>query len=220
MRKLLFLVPFLIANNCFAFNTTTTNKATATLAATCTIDAQNIAFGALLTPLSAQSSTSHINILCNKNAAYTIGLAYGGIYGQGTGIVKLPYSNMAYSTSNGYTFQTCYYSATIDGSTYTTSEFFIYNGYNRCSTSVSYGTPAYDYGRMVGVAKGDFIGYFISIPGDSSKVWNTGNNSYSGTGTGVTQTLPLNAKIIPNQSGSNYPTPDLYTDTVTATINF
>ena len=73
---------------------------------------------------------------------------------------------------------------------------------------------------ITGGAYGDKIAYSIEVPGDSSKVWNAGVNSYSSTGTGATESIPVKASIIPSKSGSNYPVPDLYMDIVTTVISF
>jgi spore coat protein U-like protein len=73
---------------------------------------------------------------------------------------------------------------------------------------------------MIGAAKGDKIGYSIQVPGNAGEVWNNGQNNYSSTGTGLAQTIPVVGTIMPAQSGSAYPTPDTYADTVVATVSF
>ena len=82
------------------------------------------------------------------------------------------------------------------------------------------GGAGYSYGIMNGVSRGDKLAYSINVPGDSNKVWNTGVNSYKATGNGEIQTIPMNAKIVPDKSGSKYPAPDMYLDTVTAIISY
>ena len=82
------------------------------------------------------------------------------------------------------------------------------------------GKIGYEYGVMSGVSKGDALAYSIAVPGDSSKVWNAGVNSYKATGTGDFQTIAMEARIVPDKSGSKYPAPDMYLDTITAIISY
>lgn len=187
------------------------NQATATVSSSCTITAQNLNFGALVLPLSAQTASTSMSVLCSKNHAYTVGLAYGGVYGQGASI-NLPLT--VNSGRNGYAY--CVYSETISGQLYQTST----NYGQTCASSIAYNIPSYAYGKMIGAAKGDNVAYSIQVPGQPSQIWNAGNSSYSSTGTGTAQTIPVVGTLVPSQSGSNYPTPDTYMDTVTATVNF
>ena len=82
------------------------------------------------------------------------------------------------------------------------------------------GGAAYNYGVMAGTVNKNSVAYSISVPGDSSKVWNVGNNSYTATGNGLNQSIPINAKIVPGSSSSLFPAQDFYLDTVTATITY
>jgi spore coat protein U-like protein len=189
----------------------TATQATATLSSSCTIVAQNLNFGALVLPLSAQSASTSMNVLCSKNHAYTVGLAYGGVYGQGASI-NLPLT--VNSGRNGYAY--CVYSETINGQLYQTST----NYGQTCASSIAYNIPSYAYGKMIGSAKGDNVAYSIQVPGQPGQIWNAGNYTYSSTGTGASQTIPVVGTLVPGQSGSSYPTPDTYMDTVTATVNF
>lgn len=59
-------------------------KTTATIQSTCSIEANPIGFGVVSTPLMMQQSQSEMNIKCSNASAYTVDLAYGGIYGEGT----------------------------------------------------------------------------------------------------------------------------------------
>jgi spore coat protein U-like protein len=189
----------------------TATQATATLSSSCTIVAQNLNFGALVLPLSAQSASTSMNVLCSKNHAYTVGLAYGGVYGQGASI-NLPLT--VNSGRNGYAY--CVYSETINGQLYQTST----NYGQTCASSIAYNIPSYAYGKMIGSAKGDNVAYSIQVPGQPGQIWNAGNYTYNSTGTGASQTIPVVGTLVPGQSGSSYPTPDTYMDTVTATVNF
>lgn len=100
--------------------------------------------------------------------------------------------------------------------------------YGLCSgTSVHYGlasklsqVSAYNYGIMKGTMKGDKLAYAITIPNDSTKVWNKGINSYSLIGTGINQVIEMNAKIIVDQSSSKYIAADTYLDTITANVSY
>jgi spore coat protein U-like protein len=89
MKKLAILLIGLMLSNFSAFaqtsgSVTANTKASATLAAMCTISSQNVSFGQIALPVSNQSATSSIAVQCTKGSSYTIGLAYGGVYGQGT----------------------------------------------------------------------------------------------------------------------------------------
>lgn len=189
-------------------------QANAIISATCVITAKNLNFGALTLPLSGQSASTSMNVQCSKNAAYTIGLAYGGVYGTGGVSGTLP--NTAGGKVTGGAG--CTYSGYINGQYY--SEYQYVYGSPYCPGSISYATTSYAYGKMIGAANGDNIGYSIQVPGNPGQIWNAGNASYSSTGTGASQTIPVVGTLVPAQSGSAYPTPDSYMDTVTATVNF
>jgi spore coat protein U-like protein len=197
-------------------------KATAVIASSCQISAQNLAFGNLVLPVSAQTASSNMTVLCSKNAPYTVGLAYGGVYGTGASgnywmvmsymnngsLICQPYKVIYEYNSSGTIINSGCQNNFPSGTTYDSS-----NGHYNVGT-------VYNYGKMFGVAKGDSIGYSIAVPNNPSQVWNTGNYTYAGTGTGASQTLPIKGTLVPAQSSSNYPSPDSYIDTVTATVNF
>ena len=230
MKKIIILTLMLfglIHNSQAQSTATVTTKSTATLTASCTISAQNVGFGSLILPLTTQSASSNMNVLCNKNASYTIGLAYGGIYGQ-----------VAAPNGSYWTAQYC-----VSGCSMASTSQEYYNQYTASGTYIGYGIypylqgppnttyngtknvymnngTSYAYGKLIGAAHGDSVGYSIEVPGNPSQVWNTGNSTYSSSGTGTSQSIPIKATLIPGQSGSYYPTPDVYIDTVTATINF
>jgi spore coat protein U-like protein len=222
----------ILPNISFAGTTSASTKATATLSSACTISAQNLSFGSLTLPLSSQSASSSMSVLCSKSHAYTVGLAYGGVYGQGPGIVGYiiatndngqEYLSNASGTIGNNVMSSC---GSPDCNPYAGSTLKSVGtincnvGGSNCTLYSATITTAYTYGKMLGVAKGDSIGYSIQVPNQPGKIWNTGNASYSDTGTGVSQTIPVVGTLVPSQSGSNYPTPDMYMDTVTATVNF
>lgn len=236
--------------------TTTSNKATATLSATCSISAQSVNFGSLILPLTSQSANSQINLLCTNKSPYTIELSYGGIYGSGS--IASGYTMGYYAGGNGnvniyniYNTDSskmgtlaCYSNGTIQVLGAGVPTIFGYpaagnytdtNG--TCNTSSmtpkdwvgAYNTPgtqsissglSYDYGMITGAAKGNQLAYSIAVPYSPTKVWNKGVNSYTSAGTGVLDSIPLKATLIPSKSSSSYPAPDMYSDTVTATINY
>lgn len=216
----------------FAGTSSASTQANATLAATCTISAQNLSFGNLVLPISAQSASTSMSVLCSKNHAYTIGLAYGGVYGQG-GVTSGDYWTTG-GGSGGCSRTSCNYSITytefnstgtqINTATYNwnggatpTPPNTTYNSSNGEYTSNA--TVGYAYGKMIGVSSGDSVAYSIAVPNNPGQIWNAGESSYSSTGTGASQTIPVVGTLVPSQSGS-YPTPDTYMDTVTATVNF
>lgn len=75
-------------------------------------------------------------------------------------------------------------------------------------------------GNMKGASKGDLLAYKVLIPDDNSKVWSKGINTYSSVGSGQTQTIRMNAQIIPDNSSSSYVAQDSYFDTITAEVNY
>jgi spore coat protein U-like protein len=249
ISSLMVMISITLQSSSYAASSTASNQATATVAAVCTISAQNLNFGNLVLPLSAQSASTNMTVLCSKNHSYTVGMAYGGIYGVGQSQTPTSVSAASY----------CATSTTDDGGNYT-----LYNVYNSSGSQVAtvygayalgfiststlkpgqcaaptaagqtltssdnkYGpmtfnsvTVAYAYGEMIGVAKGDSVAYSIQVPGNPGQVWNTGENNYTSTGTGASQTIPVVGTLVPSQSSGNYPTPDYYLDTVTATVSF
>lgn len=218
MMKIIKIITTLISCLCISntyaqtsHSITATTKASATLASVCTLAAQNVSFGQVVLPVSNQVSTSNMTVQCTKGSTYTIALAYGGVYGQG-GTTNLPLT--LNSGRNGYAY--CVYSATINGQLYQTST----NYGQTCADSVSYTIPSYSYGMMVGGASGDAISYSIQVPNQPTQIWNNGNYSYTSTGTGANQSIPVVTTLQPSNTSNKYPTPDNYVDTVKATVNF
>lgn len=233
----------------------------------CSVQARDINFGVLSLPLTAQAASSEMEVLCSNNTAYTIDLAYGGKYGEGTGLME----NTEYTVEflrvvnninmyrvdkvggglNSYVGSIgC--STEVSYSVYLSSQEVadIY-GYNRSIEAGSYvdqsgicgnrtgllrgwegaydapgkqyvisGTPGFEYGVMTGIVKKDQVGYAITIPNNSTKVWNKGVNSYTAKGVGTKQVIQLNAKIVTDKSTSKYLAQDSYLDTVTVTLNY
>lgn len=201
-----------------------TTKASATLASVCTISSQNINFGQIALPISNQSATSSINVQCTKGSSYTIGLAYGGIYGQG-GVSNGNYYQVLgigggcpadastywneYNSSGVVISHTCTTSWSVppSGTTYSNGNYYV-------------SSPSYAYGILNGASKGDGIAYFIQVPGNPNQVWNSGNYSYTSTGTGSNQSIAVIATLKPSNTPNSYPSADSYLDTVVATINY
>ena len=73
MKKILIFIVFLLSISQIQAQTTNTatvtTKASATLASTCTMSAQNVNFGQLSLPISSQSSTSNMSVLCTKGSS-------------------------------------------------------------------------------------------------------------------------------------------------------
>jgi spore coat protein U-like protein len=207
----------------YAGSVTAASKATATLSSMCVISSQNVNFGQISLPISAQSSTSSISVQCTKGSTYTIGLAYGGIYGSGTSTSGNYYQTIG--TTGGCGGGAAWYqynsSGSQVGSVYCTANTSTPpTGYNVDQGGKYYQVATYAYGKMVGSVSGDSIGYAIQVPGKPSQVWNTGNYTYSSTGTGATQSIPVVATLVPAQTTNQYPTVDTYLDTVTATLSY
>jgi spore coat protein U-like protein len=210
-------------------------KTTATLAAVCTIASQNVNFGQIMLPVSSQSATSSMAVQCTKGSSYTINLAYGGVYGKGESanwIIGFASSLYAYNSSTkdyqkisslpaGYTNTTgavsCMNTWGSNGVTTAAGGNACY-GYSTTGTQYTFGS--YSYGKLLGVASGDSIGYFIQVPNQPSKVWNSGNYTYTASATGGNDSIPVVGTLVPAQTANQYPTADAYLDTVTATIQY
>ncbi|MDA8453680.1 spore coat U domain-containing protein [Acidovorax sp. GBBC 3334] len=228
MRHVALIIFALFAKAALADTTTNKLAATSTLSATCSFSATSVNFGALVLPLSSQSAGGGIGLLCSRDAPYTIDLAYGGVYGQGkpgdgsywtywsSRNVDSKYFARMSPSGTVLEYQWAYTSGTVVTPDVAKSLGCVYSGASQCFT----GTTAYDYGVMEGAAKGDSVAYSIFLPGDTTKVWNAGKNSYTGSGTGKQEKINFQAKIVPAQSGAAYPAPDFYADTVTATVKY
>lgn len=196
----------------FAGSVTATPKATATLAASCTISAQNVVFGQInpQTSSSGVSSSSTMSLFCSRGAAYSVGLMGGNttytLDGDVLGVAYSCPNNCAGVPTNYHYF--LIYPAGVD---YTTNP----NGY---TSRVLYpnGTVVQNMNILKGSASGDTISYKITLPGDDTKIWNRGNYNYTSTGTGATQSVTVKATL----KTTNYPTPDYYSDTMTAVVTF
>jgi spore coat protein U-like protein len=221
MKKIIMLWAFFmsmsfgVAHAQVSGSTTATSKATATLAAICTLSSQNVSFGQISLPVSTQSATSSINVQCTKGSSYTIGLAYGGIYaGQtvtqaiiGTQHIPPQCSNCIYNVIGTYTNGVL---------TSTDTECACYMTGWKPTTTTTY----YNYGKMSGVSQGDAIAYAIQVPNNPSQVWNTGNYTYTASGIGSNQSIPVVATLVPGQTTDKYPAADSYVDVVTATVTY
>lgn len=233
-------------------------EASAKMESFCTIQATDINFGVVELPLTSQSTTSEIKILCSNSAPYKIDLSYGGVYGSGnnnggyTFVMSYEYYNsygqarqfkvykdgVRITNENSMDFQ-CRdrndlnlvfgnaTTATLFGYAYVNNKFYT-NGNDLCTSDAFlnpkmltyFGGSAYEYGIMNGAIKGDKLAYSISVPNESTKVWNKGVNSYNATGTGEEQTVQFNAKIVPEKSSSKYVAQDTYIDTVIAEVTY
>jgi len=209
--------------NANAGSVTASAKASATLSSVCTIASQNVNFGQISLPIGTQTATSSMSVECTKGSTYTIGLAYGGVYGSGTNTSGNYYQTVG--TTGGCGGGAAWYqynsSGTQVGSVYCTANTSTPpNGYTVNQSGKYYQVASYAYGKMTGAAKGDAIGYAIQVPNNPTQVWNTGNYTYSSSGTGSAQAIPVVATLVPSQTANQYPTADTYLDTVTATISY
>jgi spore coat protein U-like protein len=204
-------------------SSTASVKASAKLSSSCLMSSASVNFGQISLPVSNQSATSSITVQCTKGSAYIIGLAYGGVYGVGANPVQHVYININGTVDeqqSGGGFAVC--NCTIPANA--VNEGPVWNGLNYTGYSNIYvaqvPTTFYSYGKLMGVAHGDSIGYSIQVPNNPAQVWNTGNYSYNASGLGINQTIPVIATLIPAQTSSKYPAADSYLDTVTATISY
>lgn len=244
------LVNLIISSSALAGNSTSNFDTTATIESFCSINAGDINFGVVSLPLTAQSANAQMNVLCSNNTPYTINLAYGGKYGSGSkggeitavrihsqadGDAFVLYQDGKQLDLGSSHHISCYYAGGVYFHTQKVAEVFgmnvsgkINDASNICSgatlldsfVKTNIYSVAYDFGMMVGSMKGDNLAYRITIPGDSSKTWNNGKNSYSLIGTGANQNIVMNAQIVPDSSSSQYLAQDSYLDTVTATISY
>jgi spore coat protein U-like protein len=194
---------------------TANTKASATLSAVCTISSQAVNFGQIVLPVSTQSATSSMSVTCTKGSSYTIGLAYGGVYGQGGQSGTLTNTSASRATGGWI----CGYGGTVNGQYVSQAPAYIY-GVSFCPGTSNYATTTYSYGLMNGTSKGDTIAYSIQVPNNPTKVWNAGESTYTATGTGVAQSIPVVATLVPGSTTDKYPAADNYLDTVVATISY
>ena len=188
---------------------TSTTKATATLTGSCLIGASNVNFGQLnLQALpSGIVAQSNMTLHCTTATAYSINLAYGGIYGQGTAAGGDYYVNQGCWVNCNPGHSNVYYEYDSSGKAIGS-----YIGTSPPAT----GPKPYAYGYMVGAISGDQIQYKITVPGNDNQVWNSGEYTYANTGTGADQVFPIKATA----TSTTFPTPDSYSDTVTATVTY
>jgi spore coat protein U-like protein len=221
MKKLSIMVGILCAFQLSAqaqttHSTTTNVKTSATLAAVCTIAAQNVNFGQISLPVSAQTATSNMTVECTKGSPYTIGLTYGGIYGgQGAGDYWTVTGNNG--TSNIWTE---YNSSGQKIGSYVSQYAPPNSSYSGKGSTWNVNATYYGYGKLIGTVSGDNVAYSIQVPNNPTQVWNAGNYNYTSTGTGANQTIPVVATINSTQTTNTYPTADTYLDVVTATITY
>lgn len=231
------------SHNAFAGNTAGNFETTASITSTCSISATDVNFGVVSSPLTKQGATGELSVLCTNKSSYQIDLSYAS-----ASFTGVKYSSTITNTNGNLSTDTqvfdpnnkiigtitCYtsnslYHAYVDFSTLELASLYGYSKYGTnldslgaCSagTATQPKSGASSYGAMTGISKGNLIGYAISVPGDLSKVWKQGVNSYSNSGTGATQTFIMNASILPDNSSSKYPAQDSYIDTVTAIISY
>lgn len=249
-KTLLSLLVLAATSSVYATDAINNFETSAKIEKFCSISAQDVNFGVLTIPLTSQNANSEMRLLCSNSTKYTIDLQYGGVYGtstsngknytssyssndgvanyylifdKGTQIGSLKCGTPTSAFKNQVFF---YHAATANlyGSNINQWKTDTYgacsNGTINKQTLTNFGLSFYSYGIINGAAKGDKIAYYFGLPTDHSKVWNNGNNSYSGTGTGIPEAIALNATIIPSKSSSKYPSEDSYLDTITATITY
>lgn len=195
LAVLLSCITLLTMNTTFASNVSATTKATATLSSSCQIVAHDVLFGVIdpRTSSSGVTATSNMELFCSKSASYTINLAYGNAnYEVYVGCPSGCPTNLA------------------QWNTYNPSGTFLY------STFYSNSASRPNYGSLKGISSGENLSYKITIPGDDSKIWTRGNYSYTTTGNGASQSIPVKATL----TTTGFPTPDNYSDIVTATVTF
>lgn len=213
----------------------------------CNIQATDINFGVLASPLTSQTANGQVDVLCSNNTPYVIELAYGENAGTtGTGgytysfVVNQPTWTQASiydSNKNLIGDIACDTSGRIGFSTQALASLYgyenfpimsiIYDTKQACSgrtfnmttfNNLSPKNPS--NGIMKGLVKGDSLAYLITVPNDSTKTWATGFNNYSAVGNGQRQTITTNAKIVVDKSTSTYLAQDSYLDTVILTIKY
>lgn len=229
LKNLFILLLVLLTNNVFAETTNNSTKSTAQLVSSCQIQSQNISFGSLILPITSQQATSNLSVLCNRSATYVISMLQ-------TNNIWIVVPNGASSLSYAWNTNTnsrVSLSSTSCGALSAGSCISTY-GYTDAGTNSSLGLSSAvcsyppgcqiykngsgNNGSMKGASKGDIVAYLIEHPTNPSKTWNT-INTYTDVGTGLFQNVSVKAVLVPS-GGSAYPTPDLYSDTVTTQISF
>lgn len=234
------------SSSAMALETSDNLTTTARIENFCSISSNDINFGVVASPLTSQTATGQINILCSNKTPYVTELTYGenagstssGFYTSSINFEALTWSQTYIYDNNsligevgcdvqGRVGFTTLEVANIYGYTVYTIGSTPYDNKSICNgkyfntTTLSNLSPKNpENGIMKGISKGDKLAYLITVPDDSSKTWAKGFNSYSSIGTGEPQIININAKIVVDKSSSTYIAQDSYLDTVTLTVNY
>lgn len=224
-----------------------TMQASANIESFCQINAQDINFGVVSLPLTAQSANGQVNVRCSNNTSYVIDMNYGSEkatsspFNEPYYITKEPkadyvdYQVRLEVSGKSWAGIFCYYSGGVKIGTAMKPYFptYIIGSVNNdteglCSKGVlnenvfneKLGISIASFGLMSGASKGDKLAYKIMMPDDSAKTWRKGENSFKSIGNGVEQNIVFSAKIVPEDSSSSYIAQDTYIDTITTTISY
>lgn len=240
-------------NNVMAGEVTGNLKTTAKIENFCNIVANDVNFGVVNLPVTAQTASSEMSVLCSNNTPYKInilaGISSSGLgpgtytyvithntnYNQGVKVYKngvaISSAGMdIYCASENIYFKSAeaisFYG--MEGGKIDMPYNSNYQKYDLCASNFMYASAfnqiAADNATrargMKGAAKGDVLGYKITLPNDSTKIWIKGMNEYSAKGTGSLQKITVNAQILPEDSSSKYVAEDIYVDTLTAEVSY
>lgn len=180
-----------------------------------------ILIGLMLSNFSAFAQTSGSITATTKASATLASVCTISAQNVNFGTLNLPISNQSATSSMSVqcTKGSSYTIALAYGGVYGTGN----SGYQTCGPDGCEwhpGTTIYTYGMMNGSAKGDTVAYSIQVPNNASEIWNTGNYTYTATGTGLNDSIPVVATLQPTQTTDKYPAADNYADTVTATLTY
>lgn len=212
----------------------------------CFLNADDINFGILSMPITNQSASSNMRVLCSKNTDLSIEIVYGastsGGQTSGTFTAVLKNSNaanhykinkdgVAYTKWN--TDVSC--SPTLGMQVYSQEIANLYNvtyvagawqpdvanicsGKNiNTSTLASLGIPS--QGKLTGLSNGEQIAFSIEVPNNSTQVWNS-TNKYPIITTGIEQSIPMKANIKSSENPTHRMSPDIYQSILTVVVTY
>lgn len=247
-KKMLASILAMIGTSSIAQNNATgAFEASASIESFCQINAQDINFGVVNLPLTAQSANGQVNVLCSNNTSYIIDMNYGSEnavinpfnepYYISVNVEKnyVDYQIKLQSTGVSWAGIFCYNTGGVKIGTKMKPYFPSYTigivnndteglcskgTLNEDVLNTKLGISSESFGLMSGALKGDKLAYKIMMPEDSTKTWRKGENSFKSIGSGVEQKFVFSAKIIPEDSSSAYVGQDTYIDTITTTISY
>lgn len=215
----------------------------------CFLNADDINFGVLAMPITNQSASSNMRVLCSKDTNLSIEMVYGAssggsvngtfeavhmygnandssyqIYKDGVKYTQAPtYSSDIKCKFNGYVLVNYKEIADLYKVEYPAGTWVPDTG-NICSgrninTETLAALGVPSQGKLTGITSGDQIVYSLEVPNSSTKVWNS-TNKYPIVATGVEQSIPMKANIKSSENPTYRMSPDMYSSVLTVVLTY